>query len=410
MNRSTTTFRAPRRANRAGTALAVVGGAATLLGLLLAPRETWANVLAASYGLLGMGLGGAVFMALLYVTAAGWGVALRRVPEALVALLPVGAAGLAVVFVAQPALYSWTVGHAGVGAEAGSPFKQAWLDWPFFLGRAVAYIAAWALFTRALVRTSRRQDADGEVGHTSRNVRLSAAFLVVFAVTFWLASSDWIMSLEPEWASTMFGVYNFAGLFLGGLAAVVALVVWLQAAGPLRHVVASSHLHDLGKLLFAFSTFWAYIWFCQYMLIWYVNNPEETSYFVRRLEGAWGPLLVINVVLNWVVPFVVLLPRAAKRNPRVLAQVAVVLLVGRWLDLCLMILPACGDAATALAAAAGPALGAVGLAVLVVLRALQKAALVPWNDPYLVESLPHQQPDGHSSVGRPVAVLERIQS
>ena len=115
--------------------------------------------------------------------------------------------------------------------------------------------------------TSRRQDADNDVKYTRRNTALSAGFLVAFGVTCWLASYDWIMSLEPHWYSTIFGVYHFAGIFLSGLAAVILLAVLLQRLGPFRHVLTKDHLHDLGKLLFGFSTFWAYIWFCQYMLI-----------------------------------------------------------------------------------------------------------------------------------------------
>jgi len=162
---------------------------------------------------------------------------------------------------------------------------------------------------------------------------------MVFSVTFTLASVDWIMSLEPMWSSTIFGVYNFAGLFESGLAAIILAALWLERQGPLRGVLTEEHLHDLGKLLFAFSTFWAYIWFSQYMLIWYTNIPEETTYFLRRLHGVWLALFLANVVLNWVVPFAVLLRRDAKRMRRVLGLVAAVVLVGRLLDLYLMIFP-----------------------------------------------------------------------
>ena len=159
----------------------------------------------------------------------------------------------------------------------------------------------------------------------------------------WLASHDWIMSLEPEWTSTMFGVYNFAGLFLSSLAATTLLVVWLSSRGDSTFRVTKSQLHDLGTLLFAFSSFWMYLWFCQYWLIWYVNIPEETAYFVRRSHGNWPVLSLLNLTFNWGVPFVVLLFRSAKRSPRILGIVALVVLIGRWLDLTLMIFPSQGD-------------------------------------------------------------------
>jgi hypothetical protein len=267
-------------------------------------------------------------------------------------------------------------------------FQRIWLARPFFLARSVVYFAAWMLLARAIVRCSRAQDHDGDLAHTRRNVRLSLAFILVFAVTFWLASFDWIMSLEPQWASTIFGVYNFAGLFSGGLAMLILLVIWLRRKGPLRDFVNEEHLHDLGKLLFGFSTFWMYIWFSQYMLIWYANIPEEATYFVRRQHGFWGPLFLLNMILNWAVPFVVLLPRGTKRSSGVLAKVAMVVMFGRWLDLYMMIAPSARGATPAFGVwEVIPMLGAAGFFLLVFVRAVQEAAPVPLRDPHLVESL-----------------------
>jgi hypothetical protein len=387
MNLREPTYCPPRTVTKVCGTLALLGLLALFVGIVFAPRAAWGSLLLASYFLVGLGLAGVLLVALHYVTSAGWGVALRRVPEAMTAALPLGAAGLALVFLAQPSLYPWTdPGHAS--GEHAAPFKHFWLNWPFFLGRAAVYLGCWYLFARAIVRTSRRQDEDGNVTHTRRNVRLSAGFLVVFAVTCWLASYDWVMSLEPEWYSTVLGLYNFAGLFLGGLAAVTLLVLWLQRLGPFRKVLTEEHLHDLGKLLFAFSTFWMYIWFCQYMLIWYVNNPEETVYYTGRMHGAWEPLFWLNVILNWVVPFVVLLPREAKRSPGVLTKVGVVLLVGRGLDLFLMILPPLGELTVLTAVVCSMLLaGAIGLFCLAFFSALGRAPLVPLRDPLLVESI-----------------------
>jgi hypothetical protein len=238
------------------------------------------------------------------------------------------------------------------------------------------------------VRTSRRQDSDGDAAHTRRNARLSVIFILAFAVTFWLASFDWIMSLEPHWASTIFGVYNFAGMFSSGIAALILLVVWLRRTGPLRDFVNQEHLHDLGKLYFAFSTFWMYIWFSQYMLIWYANITEESAYFVRRQQGAWGTLLVLNVFLNWVVPFLALLSKRVKRNPRTLAKVAAVGLAGRWLDLYLMIAPAAAPGPPRIGPIEiGLTAGACAVFVLLFRRSLRQAEPVPIGDPRLSESL-----------------------
>jgi hypothetical protein len=195
--------------------------------------------------------------------------------------------------------------------------------------------------------------------------------------------------LDPEWSSTIFAVYQFAGLFLGVLAGIIVLAACLRWLGPFRNVLHTGHVHDLGKLLFGFSTFWMYLWFCQYMLTWYVNNPEEAAWYARRLDGDWAGLFLLNVILNWAVPFVVLLPRATKQRLGVLAAVSLVVLAGRWLDLYLQVLPPSGEAPLAGAAweIALP-VGAAGLFALVFFAWLGRAAVIPVGDPFLPESLP----------------------
>lgn len=405
MIREDLSFRPPRKLVHALMVLVAIGGVTVLVGVLLEPRHTWAGLLLAGFALVGLSLAGAVFVAMLHVTGAGWATTLRRVPEAMAAAFPAGVILLAAALLLGPELYPWFDPGAGE-AENVTPLRQVWLNRPFFLLRSALYLTCWCGFILALVRASRRQDADGNVNHTQTSVRLSAAFLVVFGFTFWLASQDWIMSLESEWfgdggrrpsnwASTIFGVYNFSGLFLGGLAALILLLLWLRRVSLLGRIVGAGHLHDLGKLLFAFSTFWMYIWFCQYMLIWFVNIPEETTYFVLRQHGAWQPLLLTNLVLNWAVPFVVLLPQSAKRNASVLAKVCVVVLLGRWLDLYLMIAPAVDGPAPAFGfPEVGLTVGAVGLFGLAFFRSLSRANLVPLRDPFLDESL-HLAGNGH---------------
>jgi hypothetical protein len=380
------TFCPPRKLIRALTALIAIAGVAAMAGLLLEPQRTSAALLLAGFALVGLSLFGAVFVALVQVTGADWATPLRRVPEAMAAAFPAGALLLLAVLLARPQLYPW-YNPGPVEAENITPLKQIWLDRPFFLLRSVLYLACWYGFILALLRCVRRQDADGNASHARAGAGLSAAFLVVFSVTFWLASQDWIMSLESEWladgtrrpsnwSSTIFGLYSFAGLLLGGLAVLILILLWLRRVSSLGRVVGADHLHDLGKLLFAFSIIWMYIWFCQYMLIWYVNFPEETTYFVLRRHGAWEPLLLADLVLNWAIPFVVLLPRAAKRSPGVLAKVCVVLVLGRWLDLFLMIVPAmAGPVPVFGLIEVGVTISAVGLGGLAFLYFLSRATV-----------------------------------
>ena len=317
----------------------VVGGLAFALGGVLQPQRLWPNLLLLGFLFVGFALGGLLLIAFHDLTGARWSDGFRCVREALAATLPWVAAVLAVVLIAGISSYPWS--RPGTLAEETDWFKRWWLQPEFFAARALACLAIWVALAVSMVRASRREAVHG--GPTRTSVRLSAAFLVIFSLTFWLASTDWIMSLEPSWYSTAFAVYNFGGILLSSLAAVTLVTVWLRRSGPLKHAVTRDDLHDLGTLLLSFSCFWMYIWFCQYMLIWYTNVPEETSHYVSRMHGLWTPLFYANIVINWAIPFAVLLPRASKESAGVLVKVSLLVLVGRWLDVYLMVLPSTGE-------------------------------------------------------------------
>ncbi|MCA9229980.1 MAG: hypothetical protein KDA57_04960 [Planctomycetales bacterium] len=356
------------------------------VGAAMEPLRIWSNLLLLGFYLVTVGLGGALFIALTYVCGASWSVGFRRIPEALAVLLAPAAIGLGIILAVGREHYAW---HAHGHGDAGTFwFKELWADTSFWLIRAVIYFAVWILLSRALVAVSRSQDQSGSVRLSHFNKRLSAFFLVIYAITFSLASFDWLMLLEPMWFSTIWGVYNFAGMVQATLATMIIAGILLRRRGPLQGVFSDDHLHDLGKLLLGFSCFWMYIWFSQYMLIWYTNMPEETSYFIPRAEGAWAPLMVANLVLNWIVPFLVLLPRPCKRSESVMMKVAVVVLVGRWLDLYLMIFPSTVGSPPALGiwevAGMGLLVGALGW---LFIRSFTRAEPIPSGDPLLAESL-----------------------
>lgn len=366
--------------------IACGGALVTILGVFLAPERTWPNFLLASYYLLSLGLAGVVFVALQYVSNAGWAVGIRRVPEAIIQVLPLGVVLMMVTMIGIPTLYEWS--HAESAGDHLLRAKTDWLNIPFFIGRTVAYVALWITLATALVRNSRKQDADGDVVRTQKNKKLSAVFLVIFGYSFTLASMDWIMSLEPKWYSTIFGIYNFTGMLLNGLAAITILVIVLRRLGPLQKVVNESHLHDLGKLIFAFSTFWMYIWFSQYVLIWYANIPEEVIYYVRREQGGWQLFTWLNVVFNWVIPFVVLISQWSKRNEGLLLKVCIIIMIGHWIDLYWMILPPFIKSGPEVSIwEVGPIAGSVALFFFATLRSFAKATPIPVKDPMLIESL-----------------------
>ncbi len=360
---------------------------AILLGVsaFIWPDRAWANMLASAFFLVTIGLGGAVFLALANVCGAGWHVAFRRIPEALTGLLPIGGLLLLATLGAQLSRFTWH--HHGTGDPGTFWFKEMWLDSRFFLARAFLFILIWILFSRILVRNSIRQDETGN-GDRRINAGISVVFLAIFAVTFSLAGIDWIMALEPMWFSTMWGVYQFSGLMMATLACIVLGSVFLRSAGPMQGIFRDDHLHDLGKLLLGFSCFWMYIWFSQYMLIWYSNIPEETFYFEKRMNTPWLPITIGNLVLNWIIPFFVLLPRPSKRNQGIMVKIAVVVLLGRWVDLSVMIFPVVVGEMPLWGV---PEIAAIallfGLGSLLFLRSFTLGNCVPRNDPFLAESM-----------------------
>lgn len=392
----------PRKA-RLGI-LGLLGAAAAVFigGLFLDPVRIWPNFLITFVLLVHVGLAGIFFVAVQCVTKAGWSVVVRRVAEACAGALVPAVVMAPLFFFGASTIYEWARPEA-VAGDVMLQAKSAWLNVPFFMARTMACLLVWIAFAAVILRHSRAQDIDGDRSHTTANVRLSAVFLIFFGLSVSVTSFDWLMSLEPHWFSTIFGAYGFAGLFQSGIAVMTVIVLLLRRAGYYRrdrypcfdippgelHVVTAHHLQDLGKLLFAFSCFWAYLWFCQYMLIWYTNIPEETVYFARRQSGGWQILFVINLIVNWVVPFLALISRHSKRNANVLLAVAVGVLFGRWLDLYVMVMPVFRadpgfspwDLLTPLAT--------LGLLLAALLPSLRGVPLVPARDPYLSESLHH---------------------
>lgn len=370
--------------------LTIIGGVVSLIGTVFVPERAWANLLLANYYLLGLGLAAIIFIAMLYVSNAGWATAIRRVPEGMTSVIPFsGIAMVLIMMIGVYHLYEWS--HAEVVAQDHLlQQKSVWLNAPFFILRTLVYLGIWFAFATYIVKLSRKQDENGLFKLYTRSKTASAIFLVVFAITFSIASMDWIMSLEPHWYSTIFGIYNIIGTFLNGLAVITLLVILLKRMGPFEHIVTKEHLHSLGKLIFAFSTFWMYIWFSQYLLIWYSNIPEEATYMVHRQEGIWLIFTIVNVVFNWVIPFITLLPAWTKKSEGFLLRVCIIIMVGHWIDLFWMIMPPfMKDAPLVNIWELAPLTSAICGFFYLTFKSLSKHKLIPVRDPMLVESLPH---------------------
>lgn len=373
------------RGARALIAIIAAGALGLVGGLLFGSARLWPSYILNAFYFLTLALGAMVFVSIHHVSNAGWSAALRRVPEAMMAYVPVGAVAMLLVFFGRHSIYQWS--HGITPTSEAMKMKANFLNTPFFFGRMAIVLAIWCGFAYLLWRESRRQDEDSLLEHTERSKKYSAIFLALFAITFSLASFDWLMSIEAEFYSTIFAFYCFSGLFVSGIAAVTLLVIILRRRGFLAQV-NEDHLHNLGKLIFGFSTFWAYIWISQYLLIYYANLPEETVFFIRQTATpGWKALFLINLFVNWLVPFVLLISRKAKRSEGLLLTACVVVLFGHWLDLYLMIFPALGLSWMAGIVDLALVAGFGALFVLAFVSALGTVSLMPVHDPYLTESL-----------------------
>ncbi len=336
---------------------------------------------------LSVALGCLFFVLALLASNARWGTVVRRVAEDVMATLPLFALLFVPIWTGREALFEWARAEE-VAHDPLLQAKSAYLNTGFFLLRAIAYFGSWTLLALWFSRQSERQDVRGGGGLLKRMQTASAPALVVFGLTVTFASIDWLMSLHPHWYSTIFGVYFFSGSVVAGFAFLIVAMTVLQWAGLLRTLVHVEHFHDLGKLLFGFTIFWSYIAFSQYMLIWYANIPEETIWYLERMEGTWREASLLLAAGHFGIPFLYLMPRGIKRRKPFLLAGALWMLLMHLLDLYWIAMPVMHPRgielslldATAFLAVGGFFAGALGWV-------LCRRALVPVRDPRLLESL-----------------------
>ncbi|MCI1186483.1 quinol:cytochrome C oxidoreductase [Hymenobacter sp. DH14] len=345
---------------------------------------------------LGVSTVGTVFMAINYVAYAGWSVMVKRISEALSAwVIPGGVIMLIVFLVGRQDIFHWT--HDGIMDPKSEHFdaiikgKEGFLNLPFYVIRMVSYLVIWGVFSWKLRQLSLAEDLNGGTYWFHKSITASALFLVLYAVTSSMSAWDWVMSVDTHWFSTMFGWYVFASWWVSGIAAIALTAIFLKQNGYLRALNAS-HIHDLGKLMFGFSIFWTYVWFAQFMLIWYANLPEEAVYFNQRLggfEGRYTFMFFFNIAINFVFPFLGLMTRDAKRQMIIMKIVAIAILCGHWSDFYLMLMPATLRGENGFLIEIGIAAIFLGAFLILFTRRLASASLVPVNHPFLDESVHH---------------------
>ncbi|MDR9486888.1 quinol:cytochrome C oxidoreductase [Salibacter sp.] len=378
--------------------LIAVGVIATLYGIFSGQgARTWTSAMISGWFFFGIALAAVFFIGVNNAAQAAWGVVLKRVFEGVSMFMPYGTLLLLIVFLG--ATFHWNHIYHWMDQTLYDPSsshyddiiagKEAYLNLPFWWIRAILLLGVWNLFTFLFRKRSLVEDQEGKTSKWfKKNLTLAAIFLVFFGYTIHIGSWDWIMSVDTHWFSTLFGWYIFSGIWVSGIVMVLLITIFLKKNGYLKEV-NDSHIHDMGKWVFAISFLWTYLWFSQFMLIWYSDIPEEVTYFLVRLED-YGLTFWGMVLINFIFPMILLMSKDMKRNAGVLTFVGVIILFGHWMDSYFLFTPGVmKDQGVIGLVEIGMMLGYLGLFLFVVFNQLTKAPLVVKKHAFLEESLHH---------------------
>jgi hypothetical protein len=382
-------FEAPQWMKTLSFVLMAIGLITFAVGLMKNQDRLWTSYLVSFFFFSCLGLSGLFWVALNNVAKAGWSVSIRRFAEATTSFIPyILVFGLILLFGFKK-LFIW----ADPEVIASNPViaaKTAYLNPTFFVVRLLVFVIGCMIFKWVMVGNSLKQDKSGDENLTHKNVGPAVGFIAFFALLFSFFSVDVIMSLLPTWYSTIFGIYCFSGLFQAGLAFLAITIVFMRRSGLVKGYVTVEHQHDVVKYLKGFSIFWAYIAFSQFMLMWYANLPEETEYYIMRSLGGWMSISVALLVFRFIVPFLALLPRDAKRNDTNVLLISTLVLIMQYVDIYWMVYPNFNDGAVVFGFwEIGIFAGFAGLFLLCITNFWTKNNLVPIKDPRMHEALSH---------------------
>ncbi|MEN9302517.1 MAG: hypothetical protein RL264_946 [Bacteroidota bacterium] len=392
-------FKISNKAKNLSFGLIGVGLLLTVIGLITGMGEDHFTTRLMTNGLIdgffffAIGLGALFFLALNYATESGWYASVKRIIEAVAGSLPLGMAILGLVllvitFMDGAHIYIWMDSDI-VAEDEIIQHKSAYLNKVFFWIRTVVYFGTYYWFLHGFKKRSLEEDRVGGTELHIKNYKKGATFLVFFAVFSSTSSWDWLMSIDVHWFSTLFGWYTFSGMWVSTMVVLVITTLYLKKQGYLPKV-NESHIHDLGKWTFAISFLWSYLWFSQFMLIWYANIGEEVSYYQMRIEN-YKVMYFAMFIINFAFPMLILMSRDAKRNAGILTFVGLIILVGHWVDTYIMVSAgSMGSAAKIGALEIGMAILFVGVFMYLILHNLTKAPLTPVNHPFLDESIHHE--------------------
>ena len=370
-------------------AVGIAGALLCLVGLFVSPFQFYRSYLWAYLYIVGLSVGSLAWLMLQYITGGNWGMVIRRPCEAAARTLPLVALMFLPILIGIPNLYDWS--HAAkVAADPDLQHKHLYLNVPFFLGRAALYLGGWTLIGWLFSKWGKQEDTEGHNAVHGKFAKLAPPGLIFWALSVTFMSIDWVLSVNPKWFSTMFGLLFMASQGLTSMAFLIALMVFLSKRKPMSDVLTARHLHDLGKFLLALVMVWAYFSFSQFLIIWAGNLPEEIPWYMTRLNGGWEYVALLLVFGHFALPFALLLSRDLKRNFKLLAGIAVFILCMRLVDLYWLVAPDFRKASFGLSWMdfAAP-MGLIGLWLAFFLWQLEKRPLMPINNPNLEEALQH---------------------
>lgn len=380
-------FIIPKKFKNISYVMIGVGLLAFIIGFFTDVQRTWANYLLNNYYFVSIAVGAAFFICIQYIAQAGWSAAFKRVPEAMATYLPFAAVFFLLLYFGMHSLYHWS--HEGITeTDKLIAHKAPYLNLPFFFLRVIVFFGLWILMTRLLRKISLKEDVEGGLTYFYKSEQYSKILIFIIAISFTLFSIDMMMSLEVHWYSALYAAKSFISAFYHGSTIITLIVIILHQMGYLK-MLNNSHLHDFSRYIFMLAIIWGYFNFSQFMLIWYGNIPEETTFYVHRWHGVFKIMFFANIVINWFLPFIVLMPRKTSRSKPVLVPVIIILMAGQYLELYYDIWPAVLEDAKFGLLEIGTFVGYLGLFALVTATALSKANLVPKNHPYLEESIQH---------------------
>jgi hypothetical protein len=365
----------------------LTGVAAVVAGFITDPARTWPNILINNMYFLTISMGALLFYSIQYITGSSWSALFQRVPLALGSFIPAAAIGMLLLYFGLPDIYKWAL--PGITeTDKLIAHKEPFLNVPFYMIRIVVYFALWIPLFLALRRLARKEDLQPGIAFYKKSSYIAKVFIFTAVLFFSMAAIDWIMTIDSHWYSTLFGFRAMVTSMYYGVASIIILVFFLKKLGFFPRL-NTAHQHDLARYLFRFSIVFGYLWFMQFLILWYANIPELTVYYQPRFIGAWKYLFYAELFMNFAIPFVVLMADDIGKRKPVLMGMSILLLAGLWISLFLQVMPGSYGKLAFGFIEAGMWLGYAGLFLLLTFYALSRMSIVPLNHPQLNESIHH---------------------